>query len=68
MPTATNEQITVRVPPANRKRAVRGRFVRIEDQKTGTEFLGRVVAGPFFPEDPAGDIRLKVEIQGEMTP
>ncbi|HEY2787047.1 MAG TPA: ATP-binding protein [Fimbriiglobus sp.] len=65
--TATNESVTVRVPPANRKRAVRGRFVRIEDCRTGTEFLGRVNAGPFFPDDPTGDLHLRVEIHGEMV-
>jgi len=65
--TATNEQITVLVPPANRKRAVRGRFVRIEDKSTSTEYLGRVVAGPFFPDDPSGDVRLTVELHGELT-
>ncbi len=64
--TATNEQITVLVPPANRKRAIRGRFVQIEDIKTGTEFLGRVIAGPFF-RDEAGNVRLTVEIHGELT-
>jgi DNA helicase HerA-like ATPase len=64
---ATNEQVAILVPMENRKRAVRGRFVRIEDKATDTEFLGRVIAGPFFADDEAGDARLTVEIQGELT-
>lgn len=67
--SATNEQVGVRVPAAHRGRAVRGMFVRITDGSR--EFLGRIVAGPFFPDSEQGDIRLRIEIQstfdGERT-
>jgi hypothetical protein len=66
-PSATNEHVAVRVPAANRSQAVRDRFVRIEDRHTETWFLGRVVAGPFFPDGPDGDVQIRVEIQGELT-
>lgn len=64
---STNEHVVVRVPRENRKRAVRGRFVRIEDCTTGVEYLGCVVGGPYFPDDPDSDVRIRVEIQGEMS-
>jgi DNA helicase HerA-like ATPase len=66
-PDATNEHVLVRVPIANRAHAVRGRFVKIVDKLRGTRFLGRVVAGPFFPDGPDGDARVKVEVEGELT-
>jgi DNA helicase HerA-like ATPase len=66
-PDATNEHILVRVPTANRAHAVRGRFVKIVDKARGTRFLGRVIAGPFFPDGPDGDVRVKVEVEGELT-
>jgi uncharacterized protein len=66
-PDATNEHALVRVPPANRAHAVRGRFVRIVDKLSGARFLGRVVAGPFFPDGPDGDLEVKVEVEGELT-
>jgi DNA helicase HerA-like ATPase len=65
--TATNEHVMVRVPLARRAQAVRGRFVAIEDLVRGTRFLGRVVAGPFFPDGPDCDVRVRVELQGEFT-
>jgi DNA helicase HerA-like ATPase len=46
---------------------VRGRLVGIEDRLHRTRFLGRVVAGPFFPDGPDGDVRIRVEIEGELT-
>lgn len=66
-PGATNEHVIVRVPTANRPHAVRGRFVKIVDKLRGTRFLGRVIAGPFFPDGPDGDVRVKVEVEGEVT-
>jgi DNA helicase HerA-like ATPase len=67
-PTATNEHVFVRVPPAGRSRALRGRFVRLQDTSVGTEFLGLLVGGPFFPDDgTGGDARVRVEIHGELT-
>ncbi|MBO0701114.1 MAG: ATP-binding protein [Zavarzinella sp.] len=66
-PDATNEHVFVRVPSASRAHAVRGRFVKIVDKVRGTRFLGRVIAGPFFPDGPDGDVRIKVEVEGELT-
>jgi uncharacterized protein len=66
-PGATNEHVTVRVPMANRPHAVRGRFVTIVDKVRGTRFLGRVIAGPFFPDGAEGDARVKVEVEGELA-
>ena len=66
-PDATNEHVLVRVPTANRPNALRGRFVKIVDKLRGTRFLGRVIAGPFFPDGPEGDARVKVEVEGELT-
>jgi DNA helicase HerA-like ATPase len=66
-PTATNEHVTVRVPSVSRAHAVRGRFVKIVDKLRGTRFLGRVIAGPFFPDGPDGDVQIKVEVEGELT-
>jgi DNA helicase HerA-like ATPase len=64
---STNEHVAVRVPPAHRANVVRGRLVGIEDRLHRTRFLGRVVAGPFFPDGPEGDVRVRVEIEGELT-
>src|SRR5262245_29556014 len=65
--TATNEHVMVRVPLARRGQAVRGRFVGIEDLVHGMRFLGRVVGGPFYPDGPDCDVRVRVEVQGEFT-
>src|SRR5262249_36977809 len=61
--TATNEHVMVRVPLARRGQAVRGRFVGIEDLVHGMRFLGRVVGGPFYPDGPDCDVRVRVEVQ-----
>jgi DNA helicase HerA-like ATPase len=64
---ASNEHVTVRVPPAHRAQVVRGRFVGIEDRLHRVRFLGRVIAGPFFPDGPEGDVRIRVEVEGELA-
>src|SRR5262249_5798068 len=65
-PEATNERVIVRVSAANRPHVVRGQFVRIEDRLSKTQFLGRVVAGPFFPVDPDGEVLVRVELHGGL--
>ena len=59
--------MVVRVPGSGRPDARRGQFVRIDDALHGTRFLGRVVAGPFFPDGADGDVRVRVELHGELT-
>jgi hypothetical protein len=65
--TSNNEQVIVRVSAAHRAHAVRGRYVGIEDLLRESRFLGRVVAGPFFPDGPDGDVFVRVEIEGELV-
>jgi DNA helicase HerA-like ATPase len=78
--TASNERVMMRAPLSNRTRIVREQLVRIEDANgTRTGFLGRVVAGPFFPRSsprsgdsvhdsqPGAAIYAEVEIQGELV-
>lgn len=66
-PTSKNEQMIVRVTASQRAHAVRGRYVCIDDRLQKTRFLGHVVAGPFFPDGPDGDVFVRVEIEGELT-
>lgn len=65
-PNSTHKYVEVRCPTASRNRAHRGRFVRIEDGTSGTKFLGRIVAGPFFPDGADADVVVRVEVQGEL--
>ncbi len=66
-PGAVNEQVNVRVSANYRGHAVRGRFVSIEDRLRDARFLGRVIAGPFFPDGADGDVLIRVEIEGELA-
>jgi hypothetical protein len=66
-PHASNEQVIVRVPVSQRANAIRGRYVTVSDQLRDTKFLGHVVAGPFFPDGPNGDIQVRVDIEGELN-
>ena len=80
---ATNERVIMRSSPVNRHRIVRDRYVRIEDPLgSRSGFLGRIVAGPFFPaKEKSGDvfrtsnghaqsgevvILAEIELQGEL--
>ncbi len=73
-PTATSERVVLRAPEQRRERILRNRFVRIDDHNAGpAAFLGRIVAGPFFPgtveavASPIdGTILAEIEIQGEL--
>src|ERR1700730_13290617 len=73
-PGATNERVVLRAPRENRARLLRNKFVRITDAKAaGIQFLGRIVPGPFFADQPQreaekeeardGDITAEIEIQ-----
>ncbi len=66
-PDATNEMVMVRVPMAMRPQATRGRFVLVEDGIDGNQFLGRILAGPFFPTDGNSHVRVRVELQGQLS-
>jgi DNA helicase HerA-like ATPase len=63
--THINERTRLRAAVAERGRLVRGQFVTIADSVTpGLTFLGRLVAGPFFPD--SGSIVAEIEIHGEL--
>lgn len=66
-PTSNNDQVIVRVSAAHRVHAVRGRYVSIEDRRLETRFLGRIAAGPFFPDGPDADVFVRAEIEGELA-
>jgi uncharacterized protein len=66
-PSATNEVVLVRVGMPTRPQATRGRFVLVEDRVGGNQFLGRILAGPFFPDVPDGEVRVRVELQGQLV-
>ncbi len=67
--SVTNERVILLCPYEQRHRVVRNQFITIEDRFTpGLLFLGRIVGGPFFPqENGSGEIRAEVEIQGELV-
>src|SRR5687767_11071562 len=55
-PAATNERVFLRAPGTSRQRVLRNQFVRVVDFDGGPAlFLGRIVAGPFFPGSGAAD-------------
>ena len=63
--TSTNERARLRAKGVHRDRLSRGQFVTIADAATpGLTFLGRLVAGPFFPDREA--ILAEIEIHGEL--
>src|SRR5262249_42900014 len=69
----TSERAVLRAPEERRDRVQRNRFVRIDDTSAGpTAFLGRIVAGPFFPgasdagSSIDGTVLAEIEIQGEL--
>jgi DNA helicase HerA-like ATPase len=73
-PTATNERVLLRAAEDRRSSILRNKFVRIDDTGAeATSFLGRIVAGPFFPpadgnRDPlSGTILAEIEVQGELV-
>jgi DNA helicase HerA-like ATPase len=75
-PAATSERATLRAPEERRPRILRNALVRIDDPSANPPaFLGRIVAGPFFP-GPTNDvgagaidgtILAEVELQGELV-
>src|SRR5262249_383461 len=74
--SATNERVVLRASEENRSRILRNQFVYIDDAGTGSNvFLGRIVAGPFFPgssngngtRSTAGTVLAEIEIQGELV-
>jgi DNA helicase HerA-like ATPase len=76
-PSATNERVVLRSPGTRRSLLLRNQFVRIEDGSgSGAVFLGRILAGPFFPapvgggdhpDSPDAAILADIEVQGELT-
>ncbi len=65
---AINERVMMRAPYEQRHRVLRNQFVTITDIRSPkTVFLGRLIAGPFFPADNGeGDILAEIEVQGEL--
>lgn len=62
---ATNERARFRATADSRERIQRNQFVTIKDSSTpGLSFLGRLIAGPFFPNPDT--ILADVEIHGEV--
>jgi hypothetical protein len=78
-PTATSERVVMRAPESCRPRVLRNQFVCIDDGAGGsTVFLGRIVSGPFFPDQTNGNghsngqsadgtILAQIEVQGELV-
>jgi uncharacterized protein len=75
-PAAVNERVVLRTTGATRTKILRHQFVRIEDANgSHAAFLGRIVAGPFFPgRESAGtgvplaeaQVLAEIEVQGEL--
>jgi len=71
--SAVNERVVMRSVGASRSRILRDQFVRIEDcNGTHSSFLGRIIGGPFFPDDRhksngEAPVIAEVEIQGELV-
>jgi DNA helicase HerA-like ATPase len=81
--TASNERVILRAPLANRDRIIRDQYVRILDRLgSRAGFLGRIVAGPFFSNEPVPTtgsdpqnlvpasgvtIFAEIELQGEIV-
>ena len=71
--SAVNERVMLRAVGASRARVLRDQFVRIEDVNgTHSSFLGRIIGGPFFPDDRhkgngEAPVLAEVEIQGELV-
>jgi hypothetical protein len=69
---ATSERVILRAVEECRPRVLRNQFVRIDDPGGGpASFLGRIIAGPFFPAGPeagpiAGTVLAEVEVQAEL--
>ena len=69
-PGATNERVRIESAFPQRQRIQRNQFVTIADSLfPDKRFLGRLVAGPFFPESAngCGKIVSEVEVQGELV-
>jgi uncharacterized protein len=66
---ASNERVVFHAPYEQRARVVRNQFVTITDERTpGLVFLGRVLAGPYFPAlNGEGAIVAELEVQGELV-
>jgi DNA helicase HerA-like ATPase len=71
---ASNERVLLRAPDERRRQVVRNQFVRIEDPTAHpSTFLGRIVAGPFFPAAADQSVSLaepvlaEIEVQGELV-
>jgi uncharacterized protein len=74
-PAATSDRVQLRAPLENDRRILRNQYVRIQDEDgPRTGFLARVVAGPFFRDDPEANVDAgenshvvaELELQGEL--
>jgi DNA helicase HerA-like ATPase len=64
-PVATNERARLKATAEGKSRLRRGQFVVIADSRNhGLAYLGRIVAGPFYPE--GDEVLAEVEIHGEI--
>jgi DNA helicase HerA-like ATPase len=68
--SASNERVVMRTTHQQRARILRNHYVTVADALTPDKtFLGRVIAGPFFPStsEQLGEILAEIEIQGELV-